>query len=87
MKFKFLAILGCALFLSTSSQAEEKANDISFYAGTFDIIDKEGDDQTSLLGFEHKNDDLFRQTFLGKFILIGIITCVIIYYLKDLSMP
>ena len=67
MKFKFLAILGCALSLSAFSQAEEKANDISFYAGTFDIIDKEGDDQTNLFGVEHKNPNLFRNTFLGRF--------------------
>lgn len=42
-------------------------NDISFYTGTFDLIDKEGDDQTSLFGLEHKNPNLFRDTFLGKF--------------------
>jgi len=41
--------------------------DISFYAGTFDIIDKEGDDQTNLFGIEHKNPNLFRETLLGKF--------------------
>ena len=43
------------------------SNDISFYTGTFDLIDKEGDDQTSLFGLEHKNPNLFRDTFLGKF--------------------
>ena len=40
--------------------------DISVYTGTFDVIDKEGDDQTSLIGIEHRNTDLFRNTFLGK---------------------
>lgn len=40
--------------------------DISVYTGTFDVIDKEGDDQTNLIGFEHRNADLFRKTFLGK---------------------
>ena len=30
-------------------------------------IDKEGDDQTTLFGIEHKNPNLFRNTFLGKF--------------------
>ncbi len=40
--------------------------DISVYTGTFDVIDKEGDDQTNLIGFEHRNTDLFRKTFLGK---------------------
>jgi len=42
-------------------------NEVSFYTGTFDVIDKEGDDQTTLFGLEHKNPDLFRDTFLGKF--------------------
>ena len=42
-------------------------NDISLYTGTFDIIDKEGDDKTTLVGLEHRNQDLFRDTFLGKF--------------------
>ena len=41
--------------------------DISVYTGTFDVIDKEGDDQTTLIGIEHRNTDLFRNTFLGKF--------------------
>ena len=42
-------------------------NNLSFYTGTFDIIDKEGDDQTNLFGIEHKNPNLFRNTFIGKF--------------------
>ena len=50
-----------------SLQADEGNVDISFYTGTFDVIDKEGDDQTSLIGIEHKNPDLFRDTVLGKF--------------------
>ena len=48
-------------------QTDEGDNDISIYTGTFDLIDKEGDDKTTLLGFEHKNPNLFRDTFLGKF--------------------
>ena len=52
------------LFAEVSS---EKNQDISFYVGTFDTIDKEGDDQTTLFGLEHKNSDLFRDTLLGKF--------------------
>ena len=42
-------------------------NNLSFYTGTFDLIDKEGDDQTNLFGIEHKNPNLFRNTFIGKF--------------------
>ena len=67
MKFKFLIVFLTCLSLSQSLFAEEVKNDISFYTGTFDVIDKEGDDQTSLFGVEHKNPDLFRDTFLGKF--------------------
>ena len=47
--------------------AGEGENDISIYTGTFDVIDKEWDDQTTLFGIEHKNPNLFRDTFLGKF--------------------
>jgi lipid A 3-O-deacylase len=43
------------------------SNDISLYTGTFDVLDKEGDDQTTLFGLEHKNENLFRNTVLGKF--------------------
>ena len=46
---------------------EANNKELSFYTGTFDVIDKEGDDQTTLIGIEHRNTDLFRNTFLGKF--------------------
>ena len=67
MKFKFLLFLSLLTFTFNSSLADEGNKDISFYAGTFDVIDKEGDDQTSLFGIEHRNPTLFRDTFLGKF--------------------
>ena len=67
MKFKFLAFLALLTLILNSSLADEGDKDISFYAGTFDVIDKEGDDQTSLFGIEHRNPTLFRDTFLGKF--------------------
>ena len=67
MKFRFITFFVFLIFLSFSSQADEGNSDISFFTGTFDIIDEEGDDQTSLFGIEHKNPDLFRDTFLGKF--------------------
>ena len=46
---------------------DKENQNISIYTGTFDTIDKEGDDQTTLVGFEHKNKDLFRDTWIGKF--------------------
>tara|TARA_B100001057_G_C22789842_1_gene927146 strand:+ start:121 stop:624 length:504 start_codon:yes stop_codon:yes gene_type:complete len=67
MKFKYLIVLVSLILLSTPAVSEEGNTDISVYTGTFDVIDKEGDDQTSLIGFEHKNPNLFRDTFLGKF--------------------
>ena len=67
MKFQFFTFLFTLVFLVTLAKANEGEADISFYTGTFDVIDEEGDDQTSLFGIEHKNPDLFRDTFLGKF--------------------
>ncbi len=68
MKLKFLIVLlSILLSFSNLSQSEETNHDVSFYTGTFDLIDKEGDDQTNLFGVEHKNSNLFRETFLGKF--------------------
>ena len=67
MKIKiFLKILFIVLF-SSPFHAEESNNELSFYTGTFDVIDKEGDDKTTLFGIEHKNPELFRDTFLGTF--------------------
>jgi lipid A 3-O-deacylase len=66
------SLLGKLLNKNPNPVADLKVNknDItqkfSVYTGTFDIIDKEGDDQTTLLGFEHKNHDLFRDTWIGK---------------------
>ena len=62
--FKVLIIL---IIFSSQVLADDNNKEISFYTGTFDVIDKEGDDQTTLFGVEHKNPDLFRDTFLGKF--------------------
>ena len=46
---------------------DKKNHNLSVYTGTFDIIDKEGDDKTTLMGVEHKNKDLFRDTWIGRF--------------------
>ena len=52
---------------SRPANLHDPINDLSLYTGTFDVLDKEGDDQTALIGIEHKNPDLFKNTFLGKF--------------------
>jgi len=67
MKFKLLIFLALFSYMLNSVLADERNNEVSFYTGTFDLIDKEGDDKTSLFGVEHKNPNLFRNTFLGKF--------------------
>ena len=67
MKLKLLISLIFALLAFSSSNAEQSNSQVSFYTGTFDVIDEEGDDQTTLFGVEHKNPSLFRDTLLGKF--------------------
>ncbi len=67
MKKVFLILTTIIFLLTSIINADEVNNEMSFYTGTFDVIDKEGDDKTSLFGIEHKNPDLFRDTFLGKF--------------------
>ena len=65
MKLKFIAYV-LILFVFKQTIVLSENLDISVYTGTFDVIDKEGDDQTTLIGVEHRNTDLFRNTFLGK---------------------
>ena len=67
MKIKFYIKLIFLFTFLSSALADERNTDLSFYTGTFDVIDEEGDDQTSLFGIEHKNPDLFRDTILGTF--------------------
>jgi lipid A 3-O-deacylase len=67
MKFNAIILMLILFWTSNFVLADERNNDISLYTGTFDLIDKEGDDKTSLFGVEHKNPNLFRNTFLGKF--------------------
>ena len=65
MKLKLIAyVLLLFDFKQTIVLSENLDN--SVYTGTFDVIDKEGDDQTTLIGVDHRNTDLFRNTFLGK---------------------
>ena len=64
MKLKKIYLLLSLLFFFTPANSK---TEYSFYAGTFDTIDKEGDDEATLYGFEHNNPVLFRDTFVGKF--------------------
>ena len=67
MNLKLLVALLITILTFSKVNADKGNADISFYTGTFDVIDKEGDDQTTLFGIEHKNPNLFRNTLLGKF--------------------
>ena len=60
---KLYLLLSLVLFFTPVNSETE----YSFYTGTFDTIDKEGDDEATLYGFEHNNPVLFRDTFVGKF--------------------
>jgi len=68
---KFQLLLMLLLFLTPANSdvlnSSKNGHEYSFYSGTFDTLDKEGDDQTTLMGFEHRDSDLFKNTILGKF--------------------
>ena len=64
---RILFIFGFLFISILHTHADEGNKDITFYTGQFDITDNVGDDETSLFGIEHKNSNLFRDTFLGKF--------------------
>ena len=67
MNLKIFKVLTILVIFSSHVLADDNNKELSFYTGTFDVIDKEGDDKTTLFGIEHKNPDLFRDTLLGKF--------------------
>ena len=69
MFIKKLFISFFLLFFAFSSLAEEKilndqSNEISFFTGTFDYSDH--GKRSTLFGFEHQNENLNRDTFLGN---------------------
>ena len=64
MKYKSLYILLPLLLFFTPVKSE---TEYTLYSGTFDTIDKEGDEKANLYGVEHNNPILFRETFIGKF--------------------
>ena len=64
MKYKKLYLLLSLLLFFAPVKSE---TEYTLYSGTFDTIDKEGDEKATLYGFEHNNPILFRETFIGKF--------------------
>ena len=63
MKFKTIFLV-VVLSMSCGVSFAKDDHGISVYTGTFDTIDKEGDDKTQMFGVEHRNSDLFRNTIL-----------------------
>ena len=70
MRIKLVVFLILSFFLSFNLIADEKKEntDIKFYTGIFDWSDENKDDTTDIIGLEHRDDSLYRNTFFGKFL-------------------
>ena len=67
-KIFLILILTSSVFAVKAAESKiASTHKYDFYVGTFDTIDKEGDDKATMYGFEHNNPILFRETFVGKF--------------------
>ena len=68
MKIKNIYVLLAYILLNTSVVADEKTlennTELSFYTGMFDFSDD--GKKSSLIGFQHQNENLNRDTFLGN---------------------
>ena len=68
MKLKLLHLFLCSILFITTLSAEEKKLDnnteFSVYSGMFDFSDD--GKKSTLIGFQHQNEDLNRDTFLGN---------------------
>ena len=68
MKIKIVCVLLAFVFFNFSSIADEKNlvnnTELSFYTGMFDFSDD--GKRSSLVGFQHQNENLNRDTFLGN---------------------
>ena len=68
MKIKSIYVLLTCILLNTSVIADEKTlennTELSFYTGMFDFSDD--GKKSSLVGFQHQNENLNRDTFLGN---------------------
>jgi len=66
--FLLIFILTLSFFAAKAEESKNTtAHKYDFYVGTFDTIDKEGDEKATMYGFEHNNSILFRNTFIGRF--------------------
>ena len=65
-----LVALMCLSYFSFSNAEEIKSNEteLNFFTGMFDFSDHK--QKAGIIGIQHQNDDLFRESFLGKLSLI-----------------
>jgi|TARA_B110000014_G_C19646726_1_gene340677 lipid A 3-O-deacylase len=59
----FIGLLSVAE-LSADDEKEPKQTELNFFTGMFDFSDHK--QAAGLFGFQHQNDDLFRESFLGN---------------------
>ena len=61
-----LVTLMCLSYFSFSNAEEIKSNEteLNFFTGMFDFSDHK--QKAALFGFEHQNEDLYRESFMGK---------------------
>jgi len=73
----------CVLYFSFSNAEEIKSNEteLNFFTGMFDFSDHK--QKAGIIGIQHQNDDLFRESFLGRLSPItgGFLTESNAYYL------
>jgi len=62
----FIIALVTLSFLNFANAEEKKNNEteLNFFTGMFDFSDSK--QASGILGIQHQNDDLFRESFLGK---------------------
>ena len=64
MNLKSIIIIFTTFFLFFSVNAEESNTEFNIYTGMFDFSDDKK--ASSLIGFQHQNENLNRDTFLGN---------------------
>ena len=63
---KYFVLLFCLFFIEAKSETKisKSSSQLNFYAGVFDFSDDK--QKAGLLGIQHQNENLQRDTFLGK---------------------
>ena len=64
MKSIYKALVLFLVFFGSANAADLSGNKWSFYSGTFDFSDD--GKRSTLVGFQHQNEELNRDTFLGN---------------------